>query len=49
MATKAELEDERYDAWSQEHYLDSFESSLAFSMWQINNTLEKLIKTIKEK
>jgi hypothetical protein len=44
-----EREREVFNDWGFERDLDYWQESIAFSLWQINKSLEKLTKTIKEK
>ena len=47
--TKGEREIDEYYEWSYSRDIQDSQHSIAFILWQINKTLEKLIKTTKEK
>ena len=47
--TKGEKEREEFMEWSMDRDIEDSQFGMAFSLWQINKNLEKLIKTIKEK
>ncbi len=47
--TKGEKEREDFMQWSMDRDIEDSQFSMALSLWQINNSLEKLIKVIKEK
>jgi|LakMenE01Jun11ns_1017448.scaffolds.fasta_scaffold9595508_3 hypothetical protein len=47
--TKAEKERDNFETFNSDHNIEFWQEGMAFSLWQINNSLEKLIKIIKEK
>jgi hypothetical protein len=47
--TKGEKEREDFMQWSMDRDIEDSQFSIAFSLWQINNSLEKLVKATKEK
>ena len=47
--TKGEKELEVFTDWINDRNLEGWEEVLSFNLWTINNSLEKLIKIIKEK
>jgi len=47
--TKGERESDEYYDWSSSRDIQDSQHSIAFSLWQINKTLERLIKVTKEK
>jgi hypothetical protein len=44
-----EKEREKFHDWTSECEMYNTDDSIAFSLWQINNSLEKLVKATKEK
>ena len=44
-----ERERELFDEWSYERNIEFWQESVAFSLWQINKSLDKLTKAVKEK
>jgi hypothetical protein len=48
-SNKGEKEFELFSEWMSARNLDSWEEGLMFNLWQINNSLEKLVKVTKEK
>ena len=47
--TNVEREREKFHDWTVECEMYNVQDSISFSLWQINKTLEKLIKVTKEK
>jgi hypothetical protein len=47
--TKGEKENEEYWDWAISRDIQDNQHSIAFNLWQINKTLERLIKATKEK
>ncbi len=47
--TKSEKERDNFEMFNSDHNVEFWQEGIAFSLWQINKTLERLIKTIKEK
>jgi len=47
--TKGEKEREEFMEWSMDRDIEDSQFSIAYSLWQINKTLERLIKATKEK
>jgi hypothetical protein len=47
--TRGEKEREDFMQWSMDRDIEDSQFSMAFSLWQINNALDKLTKAIKEK
>jgi hypothetical protein len=47
--TKGEKEREDFMTWSMDRDIEDSQFSIAYSLWQINSSLEKLIKIVKEK
>jgi hypothetical protein len=44
-----EREQELFNEWRYERNIESWEEGIMFSLWQINKSLEKLVKATKEK
>ena len=44
-----EREREVFDEWAYERNIEFWQESISFSLWQINKSLEKLVKATKEK
>ena len=47
--TKGEKESEEYYDWIMSRDIQDNQHCIAFNLWQINKTLERLIKVTKEK
>jgi hypothetical protein len=47
--TKNDIERGKFHDWTNDCEMYNYEDSISYSLWRINNSLEKLIKVIKEK
>jgi hypothetical protein len=47
--TKGEKERDDFETFNSDRNIEFWQEGMAYNLWQINKTLEKLIKVIKEK